>query len=100
MQILTAATTDTNSTPFRVSQNNQNVDPRNRPVLLIYGTLGTATLALKYKAPDGNYYATGDRITGLCAFPIGHYEGLVLRLDTVSGGGSSLNAAVLNGTAE
>jgi len=99
-QILSAATITGTSTAFRVNgyQNAQARDENS--YLQIYGTLGTATFDLQYKAADGNYYSTGDTIIGLGLKKLSFSNDLVLRLSYTAGGSSSISAAVVGGAAE
>lgn len=102
-QILTAASAASGSSlPFRINTPSKNPKDGDPISLRIYGTLATTTtFDLVSKAPDGNYYSTGDVITGIGVFVIPYSAEMILKLNyTNSGGSPSLNASVLNGTAE
>lgn len=99
-QIFTAETGSANSLPFRINLGNKSPIERDLSYLAIYGTLGTATLTLQYKAPNGTYYSTGDTISGLGLWELPFSSEVVLRLAVTAGGGSSINAVVYNGIAE
>lgn len=99
-QIMTAETGTANSLAFRINLGALNPKDGDKAYLGIYGTLGTATLTLQYKAPNGTYYSTGDSITGLGLFELPFSSEVILRLAVTAGGGSSINAVVYNGIAE
>lgn len=102
-QILTTASAASgSSSAFRINSPNLDVKRGDKMYLRIYGTLATTTtFTLKSKAPDSNYYTTGDIISGLGIFEIPYSSEMILRLDyTNSGGSPSINASVINGTSE
>ena len=101
LQILSAPTVTANSTAFRISMANfPGRKPTDEPFLAIYGTIGTATFDLQYKAADGSWYSTGDVINGLGLFDLPISSELELRLAYTAGGSSSISATVINGTAD
>lgn len=98
VQILSAQTTTANSTAFKISQKEFKKSSNDRPLLGIYGTYGTSTNILEYKAPDGNWYTVnGISITGLGLYELPVNSEVELQLAHTAGGSSSLSAFVFNG---
>lgn len=100
IQILNNAATTQNSLNFRINFAGVAGYYADYPQLEIYGNTGTATFDLKYKASDGNFYSTGDSIAAPCLYILPFTSNTVLRLDYTAGGGSSISAAVSNGSLE
>lgn len=72
--------------------------PGDKPLLQIYGTYGTASCVLKYKAPDGNFYpVNGVSISGVGLYELPVNSNVVLSLDYTAGGGSDISAFVIHG---
>ena len=99
-QILTSETGSADSLSFRINLGDK--DPKNldKAYLGIYGTIGTAVITLNWKAPDNNYYTTGDVISGLGLVELPFSSKIILRLSVVAGGSSSISAVIFNGIPE
>lgn len=92
-------TSSENSLSFRV--NLGNLSPQNEKLYLgIYGTITGSIINLRYKAPDGSFYNTGDTFnsTGLYVLPFSNQ--LVLDVNIVIANSDSVSVVVYNGIQE
>ena len=107
--IFSAQTTNGSSTTFKAvgdlngSANKDVIGDLNGAIkiysfLTIYGTFAGATLTLKYKAADGNWYPTGDvSITDSCSYFIEISPNVEYRLDLAGATGTtSISSTVYN----
>ena len=95
--ILQNATTTQNSVVFKINDAGSAGYYMDSPQLAIYGIAGAATLDLKFKGEDGNFYSTGDLIKAPSIHTLPFSRETILRLDYNAAGGSNIWATVFNG---
>lgn len=97
--IFSAQTANGNSTEFNAI-GDLNGSAKTYSFLTIYGTFGSATITLQYKAADNNWYSTGDvSITDSCAYFIEISVNVPYRLNLSGATGStSISSTVYNVT--
>lgn len=100
IQIFQGQSSSANSVAFWISKPTDYRQPNSVPLLGIYGTIGTCTVALQWKDPEGTWRDANEPTLasvkeGLYMLPV---NGEVpLRLSYTAGGGSVISAFVYDG---